>query len=553
MLTAILFFIKNLNVYQMGCFIVFFTLHIMSHIWHLNTEKYLAKSIPKILSNYDDNTFYYELSTILLNNILYLVLYAITMFIIETIGKMAIMNAINNISKKLLKSDLSTISKKKYEHNVVSIVHHSENVSSAIRNLFIEFPKKVIVCYHFLVVLYELSFQIMLYCVAANMLFIVIAIFISFCRKYLLSKIIETNIRFSLICSDISNSIQTYKVDGRITEYTNKIENLTYDTLYNSSLDSLMVASNESITTFSSQFILGLISYLCRPMVIAQSISIEDLMYGIRSSSKFIEKLNGVLEYIGNVIREYKSFIFFITIDETTIMEKCNINTKLNTTINQIDITVKDIYQYQYQINKYTWSQATGRCIRIMGLNGVGKTTLLLQFLGVAYKKATSHGQLKAFNDNERILLPTSYRNSISFVQQNIPLTYDSINEYIQAVSKSSKNICYLVEETLNYLNVRQDTYKYILKYFEDLDIKKSMRELSGGQSKFIQFMSAIIKLYTQKGLILILDEPTNNLDIEKVNIIKILIAACISKNVTIIMITHDDRISNDNIINIEI
>ncbi len=40
-------------------------------------------------------------------------------------------------------------------------------------------------------------------------------------------------------------------------------------------------------------------------------LSIEDMMYGIRASSKFIEKLIGIFEYVGDIIRQYKSFDYF--------------------------------------------------------------------------------------------------------------------------------------------------------------------------------------------------------------------------------------------------
>lgn len=71
-----------------------------------------------------------------------LALYASTMFIIEAIGKHAVRNAANNISRNLLHAKLSEITTQDYEHDIMSIVHHSENVSATIRNLFIEFPKK---------------------------------------------------------------------------------------------------------------------------------------------------------------------------------------------------------------------------------------------------------------------------------------------------------------------------------------------------------------------------------------------------------------------------
>lgn len=548
MWTAIKFFFNNLTLYQIGLFGFFLSLHIMSNVWHLDAEKHLAKSIPKILANNDDNEYSKELMTILLQNIGYLIIYAITMFIIEAIGKMAIRNAVNDTAKNLLETDLTRTAKKDYERNMTSIVHHSDNVSSAIRNLFIDFPKKIVACHHFLVALKELSFEIMLYSIMANVLFVLMIIGISYIRKHLLSKITNTNINFSIVCSDVSNSIQTYKVDDRINEYQNKINNLTYSVWYNSSLDSLMMATSDSINSFSSQFMLGLISYMCRPLVLSKSIGIEDLMYGVRSSSKFIEKLIGVVDYFGDVIRQYGSFDFFVTINQNNIVEKKN-NSK---SIRTIDISLNKGNNMQ-KLYACDITKNIGQCIRISGSNGVGKTTLLLKFLGVYFNGATTNGIIIASNDTDASLESMSYRNLISFVQQSVPITYDSIEEYIIAVSKSSMRIDQLLIETLEKFNVEQSHKTKIMSFINSINIKKSMRELSGGQSKFIQILAAIAKLYTMNGSILILDEPSNNLDTEKVNDVRKLFELCMFKGITIIMVTHDNRMLLDGIVDIKL
>lgn len=77
---------------------------------------------------------------------------------------------------------------------------------------------------------------------------------------------------------------------------------------------------------------------------------------------------------------------------------------------------------------------------------------------------------------------------------------------------------------------------------------EKPIRELSGDQSKFVQILASILKLYTQNGKILILDEPSNILDTGKVKIINSLIISCIHKNIIIFIITHDNRLV-DNLI----
>ncbi|XWV24867.1 ABC transporter [Tupanvirus deep ocean] len=535
MITSLKFFFAHLKWYQISIFGMFLSMHISSYVWHLNADKHLTKRIPKILANQNDYAFSVELFNILLINIGYLILYAITMFIIETIGKLAVKNAINRTSEKMLKVDLSKISKKQYEHDIVSIVHHGENVTSAIRNLFIEFPRKIVACHHFLVALRELSFEIMIYCTIVNIIFVLMTITISHVRKFLLSKVVDSNINFSVVCADLSNSIQTYKIDNRLEEYQNKINKLTSDIWYCSSFDSLMIASNESVTSFSGQFMVGLISYMCRPMVINKTISVEDLMYGVRSSSKFIEKMIGILEYFGDVIRQYKSFNFFL-------IAKNKIETEITSTkkdIKSLNILKEDL-EYRYNVGKYN-----GRLVHIAGPNGVGKTTILLKFLGVSYKDATSKGSIIPYDINKHVLMPTSYRNKIAFVQQNIPSTHDNIKEYVAAVTKSNKNISKLLNETFDYFGIESNSKKQILNFISTLDVNKCIRELSGGQAKFLQIITAVTKLYTLKGNILVLDEPSNNLDIDKVKYVKEIIDACTKKNIMVFMVTHDNRMVN--------
>jgi len=330
-----------------------------------------------------------------------------------------------------------------------------------------------------------------------------------------------------------------------------------------------MVSCNEAVTSFSGQFMIGLISFMCRPMVMTKSVAMEDLMYGVKSSSKFIEKMIGMLEYLGDTLRQYKSFKYFIKIKSDTINEKKSNKDTINSlqiiankdSSKSITLSPKRQVMPGNLISSVTLSPKrqvmpgnlissithefildNGHLIRIVGANGVGKTTLFLKFLGVNYQGATSRGIMNAFNPENKNLLPLAYRKSIAFVQQNIPLSYDSVGEYICAVSRSTKNPRKILKKTLNHFEIENNTKNSILEFIDLIGMDKSIRELSGGQSKFIQILAAVIKLYVQNGRILILDEPSNNLDTDKIDKIIKLFTACISNNITIIMITHDNR-----------
>lgn len=82
------------------------------------------------------------------------------------------------------------------------------------------------------------------------------------------------------------------------------------------------------------------------------------------------------------------------------------------------------------------------------------------------------------------------------------------------------------------------DIYKFIKPI-----LNKDLRDLSGGQSKMVQIIASICKIYILNSPIIILDEPTNNLDSCKVDILNQFISRLIKKNIKIFMITHDDRL----------
>lgn len=502
-------------------------------MWHLDADKHLIKNIPKILANVEDQAFFSEITNLLASNLGYLIIYAITMLVIETIGKLAVRNAVNDSVNKLLHANLKHISQKDYEHNILSIVHHSENVTSAIKNLFIEFPRKIVACHHFLLALKELSRDIMIYSTMVNIVFVLIILVICFVRKYLISKIVDLNINFNIECSDIAHSIQSHKVDNRLDECHQRIKKLTSNIWVHSSTDSLMVACHESVTSFSGQFMVGFISYLCRPMVLSRAIAIEDLLYGITASSKFIEKMIGIFEYAGDVIRQYKSFAFFIGISKATILEpevpkenfsQLKISTKKKTTHLQLD---------------------SGNFVHFVGPNGVGKTTLLLNFLGVAYSGATSKGACTALAKSGLCVDPMSYRNDIAFVQQNIPSTHETVRQYIKSVVGNYDNI------PIKFHGATIGNYAD--EIIDSIGKNKLMKELSGGQAKFVQILAAVLKLWKNNGSVLVLDEPSNNLDAHRVELLKELIRVCLNQNITVLIVTHDNRIVGKKCLAIEL
>ena len=531
MATLITFFNINLSLYHKASLILLIIFNILSHYYHLETDKLLIKIIPKIIYETDDTKFTYTIGLILIQNMGYLLFYIFTVIGIEIISKLAVKNAVNKKGRNILNAKLDCLSKLEYEYMVTSLVHHTDNVSNGVKNLFIEFPRKLIACCHFLIALQEIGWDVMIYCTLINIIFAGMVIGISYARKYLADKILGNNTQFSIICSDIANSVQTYKVDDRLIEYENKINKITINNWYLTSIDTVLSISTDTISVVSSQLITGLLAYTSRSLFLAQMITLEDVLYGIKSSGKMVEKLINVIEYASDVIRQYKSFAYFNPPSWVTSELASN-----NHPIEKIVISTP-----AKEVGIYT--ETPGGINHLTGPNGVGKTTCLYKFLGVDYRGATTNSTMMAVNYNQLSLKPHQYKKNVGFVAQLIPITYDTIDEYFPAVSGTLLGTRQLVEGTLKYFAVEPRTYEGIIQFINNLGENKRLRELSGGQGKMIQILATICKLWAQKLSLLILDEPTNNLDIEKIEYVKDLLLKLVHKNVHIFLVTHDDRL----------
>jgi len=568
---ALVFFCSNLKPVELSAFVLLVVLHVQAHVSELNAEKKLLKSIPKILSNPNELESNGELISILLTNVGCLALYLGTMCLIETLGKLAVRNAFDATSAKLLRVDTTKYDKATYEHEMASLVHHRENLISAVKNLFVEFPRKFVSCLHFLVALYELSFQVVCYCVVANCIFLIASVIISIFRKKINAQLIEEDIRSSLTCINAGRSIASHKVDGRIQEFSSAVSSINRRVWLLSSYDSCLVALNEAASGFSGQFMIALISYVCRPLVLSQQIAVEDLMYGVRSSAKFVEKLAGMMGYFEEVIRQYKSFHFFTG-------HTSKISTEVEATPRHLDaIRLFDGASTTHEFSLLQESGGGGgnaHFIRLGGPNGVGKTTALNAFLGPRFREAKTAARLEGVNKENKggggdVLLPTSYRERLGFAQQMVPQTEDTVESYVAAVCKYPLHqdpIKELQNTLSTWLRLNEEEQKRTVGASDNTDQQKKKREayaglvtflksiparqriadLSGGQAKMIQILAAIAKIRNEVPKVLILDEPTNNLDKEKVGFLKVLFGALKKSHVTVFMVTHTDELAEE-------
>lgn len=175
-----------------------------------------------------------------------------------------------------------------------------------------------------------------------------------------------------------------------------------------------------------------------------------------------------------------------------------------------------------------------GDFISIMGVSGSGKSTLM-NIIGCLDKPTSGlymlDGQeIEKLSQGELVKIR---RNKIGFIFQNFNLL-----PRMQAV----KN----VELPLVYKGVRpKERRKRAKKMLSEVGLEKKVRHkpsmLSGGEMQRVAIARALVNDPT----ILLADEPTGNLDTKSGNQVMELLKGLNKKGVTIIVVTHDQKIAD--------
>ncbi|MCU7550703.1 ATP-binding cassette domain-containing protein [Chitinophagaceae bacterium LB-8] len=195
----------------------------------------------------------------------------------------------------------------------------------------------------------------------------------------------------------------------------------------------------------------------------------------------------------------------------------------------KILITAKDInYGYGEEV---LWRQPlsfeirSGERIALKGLNGSGKTTLIKVFIGELEPKVGTVVRAD---------------NKVVYIDQDYSLINNMLNVYEQA---RQFNHSALREHEVK---IRLNRFLFTKDYWD-----KPCSNLSGGEK--MRLMLCCLTISNQAPDIIVLDEPTNNLDIQN---IEILTAAINEYKGTLIVVSHDEyfleQISVERTINLE-
>ncbi|MCU7192580.1 ATP-binding cassette domain-containing protein [Turicibacter sanguinis] len=184
-------------------------------------------------------------------------------------------------------------------------------------------------------------------------------------------------------------------------------------------------------------------------------------------------------------------------------------------------------YDNKYILNNINMSFQKGYIYNIVGSNGCGKTTLLNLLLFV---EENYSGEVFYNNINIRSANLALIRNElVSFVEQDPVILNDSLKSNIEV----------LCINNIHEYNAKLDKELFmIFNSLDNLEENKTLSKnvLSGGEQKKI----SIIRALSKDTPIIILDEPTNSLDMQSIILLKDYLKRIKSKKL-IIMISHSE------------
>lgn len=171
-------------------------------------------------------------------------------------------------------------------------------------------------------------------------------------------------------------------------------------------------------------------------------------------------------------------------------------------------------------LHDFSFSLEAGRVYGLLGRNGAGKSTLLYLITGLLTPKK---GKIVYHDINVRSRLPMTLQDMF-LVPEEFELPSISLKKYIDLNAPFYPNFS------------KEDMYKYLHCFEMDMDV--NLGALSMGQKKKV-FMSFALATNTS---LLLMDEPTNGLDIPGKSQFRKFMASGMTDNKTIVISTHQIR-----------
>ena len=171
--------------------------------------------------------------------------------------------------------------------------------------------------------------------------------------------------------------------------------------------------------------------------------------------------------------------------------------------------------------NDFSLALEPGRVYGLLGRNGAGKSTLIYLMTGLLTPEI---GDVEYEGVDVRERRPSTLSNMF-IVPEEFELPAISLKKYVEINAPFYPNFSY--DDLRSYLDV-----------FEMNDENVNLKSLSMGQKKKV-FMSFAFATNTR---LLLMDEPTNGLDIPSKSQFRKIIARCMNDDRTIVLSTHQVR-----------
>lgn len=171
--------------------------------------------------------------------------------------------------------------------------------------------------------------------------------------------------------------------------------------------------------------------------------------------------------------------------------------------------------------NNFSLDFEPGRVYGLLGRNGAGKSTLMYLLTGCLTPKS---GAVEYNGVNVRLRRPSTL-SDIFIVPEEFELPPVSLKKYVASNAPFYPNFSY-------------DDFRTYLSLFEMNDENVNLKSLSMGQKKKV-FMSFALATNSR---VLLMDEPTNGLDIPSKSQFRKIIARGMNEDKTIVLSTHQVR-----------
>lgn len=177
-------------------------------------------------------------------------------------------------------------------------------------------------------------------------------------------------------------------------------------------------------------------------------------------------------------------------------------------------------YTHKPLFKELSFSLKRGNIYGLLGKNGAGKSTLLKLLCGQLFAK---EGSLSVFGEDPRLRTP-SLLGEIFYLSEEFPLPRMKSRQYLAMLTPFYKHFD------------RERFARYVEEF--DLDLAQRLDQMSLGQKK-----KYLLAFGLASGCsLLIMDEPTNGLDIPSKRQFRQIVASAMSEERTFVISTHQVR-----------